>query len=151
MEMLSLIVSLTSLCAIGFTFLYFKKKIESLRAEILRQKALFNKFIVEDVMFAEDAKSKNLFRENIVNLARKIFLFLKRRYGLKATNYAELIEELKNIEMKPLLKQELIDFFSSIILLEYSKESLSETQKRKLKKKAIEMIKRMGHIPSLQG
>jgi len=150
MELISLALSIISLSGVGFSFYFFKREIEKLRKELSKQRAIFNKFVVEDIMFAEDAKSKNLFRENVVNLARKIFVFLKRRYGLKSTNYAELVEELKNIEIKPSLKEELIDFFNSIILLEYSKESLNELQKRKLKRKAIEMIRKMGQIPTLQ-
>ena len=140
------------ICIIGlaFMFFYFRTEIEKLRAETSRQRALLNKFIIEDVMLAEDAKSKNLFKQNVVQLARKMFTFLKKKYGLKATNYAELVEELKKLNLHPKFKDQLIDFFNSIILLEYSKESLKESEKRNLKKKAIEMIRRMGQIPTLQ-
>ncbi len=150
MEIVSLFLSLISIGIATITFFYSKKKIESLRYELSRQKALFNKFIVENLMFAEDTHSRNLFRENVTNLARKIFLFLKKRYGLSSTNYAELVEELKTLNIKSPLKEELIEFFSSIILLEYSKESLTKAQKRNLKKRAMEIIKKMGQIPAMQ-
>ncbi len=149
MELFSLALSIISLAAVGGLFYYFRKEIKKINEEILRQKTVFNKFILEDVMFAEDVGSKKLFKENVINLARKIFIFLKRRYGLKSTNYAELIEELKKLEIKQEFKNQLIEFFDSIILLEYSKNALSESEKKELKKKAVNLIKKMGHIPAL--
>jgi len=149
MELFSLALSIISLAAVGGLFYYFRKEIKKMNEEILRQKTVFNKFILEDVMFAEDVGSKKLFKENVINLARKIFIFLKRRYGLKSTNYAELIEELKRLEIKHEFKKQLIEFFDSIILLEYSKNALSESEKKELKKKAVNLIKKMGHIPAL--
>ena len=149
MELFSLALSIISLAAVGGLFYYFRKEIKKMNEEILRQKTVFNKFILEDVMFAEDVGSKKLFKENVINLARKIFIFLKRRYGLKSTNYAELIEELKKLEIKQEFKNQLIEFFDSIILLEYSKNALSESEKKELKKKAVNLIKKMGHIPAL--
>ena len=149
MELFSLALSIISLAAVGGLFYYFRKEIKKMNEEILRQKTVFNKFILEDVMFAEDVGSKKLFKENVINLARKIFIFLKRRYGLKSTNYAELIEELKKLEIKQEVRKQLIEFFDSIILLEYSKNTLSESEKKELKKKAVNLIKKMGHIPAL--
>ncbi|HDI02611.1 MAG TPA: hypothetical protein ENF95_00575 [Candidatus Aenigmarchaeota archaeon] len=60
-----------------------------------------------------------------------------------------MIEELKRLEIKHEFKKQLIEFFDSIILLEYSKNALSESEKKELKKKAVNLIKKMGHIPAL--
>jgi len=144
--MIGIILSAISLAFSGFIFYYFKKSEDRLKSEISRQKALLQRIMVEDIMFSESTKGRDLFKENVVTLARKIFTYLKRRYGLKATNYSELVEELRNMDMKTQAKEELIDFFNSIILLEYSKRSLDEMKKRELKRKAIEMIKRMGQF-----
>jgi len=150
MEIVSLLISLVALGITGFSFFYLKKENEKMEGEIIKLKNWFNRVVVEDIMFSEKTQSKGLFKESVLNLARMLFSALKRKYNFKATNYAEFVEELKEAPINPKVKEELIDFFSSIIILEYSKESLNAMEKTRLKRKAIEMIRRMGRFPIAQ-
>ncbi len=128
-------------------YLILRKEVNKYREELERQKALMGKVFVENIMFGEDFKDENIFKQNVLTVAKQFFKLLKRKYNLKATNYIELIEEIKKLEINQEIKDKIIEFFDTIILLEYSKHDLSPKRKRELKKMVVEIVKRMGQPP----
>ena len=128
-------------------YLMLKKEVDKYRAELERQKALMGKVFVENIMFGENFKDESIFKQNVLTVAKQFFRLLKRKYNLKATNYIELIDEIKNMDISPEIKDKIIEFFDTIILLEYSKHDLSPKRKRELKEMVVEIVKRMGEPP----
>ena len=151
MEVFSLLLFAIGLSALTFLNYQLYKKLRLTQKELEATKAKLNKVIIENILFAEQTDERSLFKENVLNLARKLFLALKRKLNLKATNYSELVSEIEKLNLKKEVKDQLVDFFNSIILLEYSKESLSREKKRMLKEQAIALLKRMGQVQLVQG
>ena len=81
-------------------------------------------------------------RDSLSTLAKRLFQLIKSRYNLDVTTYSELVDQLTKLDVP--LKSELIDFFSNMVVLEYSNVPLPPAKKRKLKEEVINLIKRLG-------
>jgi len=133
--------------AFSISLYFFIKKTNELKKEVAKQKALLNKFLIEEIMLSEEiGEGKDIFKENLSSLAKRIFEHIKTRYNLKSTDYSEIVEEIRNIEINPKIKSNLIEFFESMSMIEYSGNPLTESERKNLKEKAIELIKNMGQL-----
>lgn len=135
-----------------FSLLSFKLYSEqkNLKKEIAKQATIINQLMLKDLISSEVSTSDDLLKQNLLPLARRIFKFIKVKGKFKATSYPELVEELKNSNIEPNLKNDLIDFFNTISLIEYSNEKLSEEKKEELREKALKIIKRVERFQELQ-
>lgn len=129
----------------SFYLLY--RRLKKTEMELLKTKAMLNRVVIERFMFSEQVNDDSIFKEGLITLSKRLFNLLKKKYNLSATNYSELVDELDYIDMKKELKDKLKEFFNVITLIEYSRESLTESKKRALKQQAIELIKSMGPSP----
>lgn len=123
---------------------------KNLKKEIAKQATIINQLMLKDIISSERSASEDILKQNLIPLARRIFKFIKVKGKFKATSYPELVEELKNSSIEPSLKNDLIDFFSTISLIEYSNEKLSDEKKEELREKALRIIKRVEQIQELQ-
>ncbi len=78
------------------------------------------------------------------DIASELFMNLKQRFGFEAKSYFKLIDELKlNNKIDTELKEDLIDFFESMIHISYRKESLSPEEEETMKKKIKVILTRL--------
>jgi hypothetical protein len=142
-----ILIILIIIIAFSTSLYFFIKKINELKKEAAKQRALLNKFLIEEIMLSEEiGEGKDLFKENLSSLAKRIFEHIKTRYNLKSTDYSEIVEEIRNVEINPKIKSNLIEFFESMCMLEYSGNPLTESERKNLREKAIELIKNMAQL-----
>lgn len=148
MEMLIIFLIPLIIISIFLYKMYINQK--RFKEEITKQAAIINQLILRDLISSEAKGSDDLLKQNLSSIAKKIFKILKIRAKFKATSYPELVEELKNSNLEPGIKKDLIEFFSSISLIEYSNEPLSEEKKEELKRNALTILKKMEQFQELQ-
>ena len=148
---IALAISVGAILISGATVFYSMQRIKRIEARLMKLYNEFNRLYLENVVLMGAEDGKELFKENLLSLAKKLFKLVKKRYGLQnVTDYSELVDALREINLQPKLKASLIDFFSAITMLQYSNEQLSYTERKKLKQSAVELIKRLAPTPSRQ-
>ncbi|MEM5813155.1 MAG: hypothetical protein QW480_00695 [Candidatus Aenigmatarchaeota archaeon] len=149
MEMLYIFIIIITLT---FFILFYKLLSEqkNLKKEIAKQATIINQLMLKDLISSEGSASEDILKQNLLPLARRIFKFIKIKGRFKATSYPELVEELKNSNIEPNLKNDLIEFFNAISLIEYSNEKLSDEKREELRLKALKIIKRVEQFQELQ-
>lgn len=140
--LVSIGISLTS-------FLVYRKRINKIEKRVIILHNELNRIVWENVFILGGKGEKELFKEGLLELAKRLFKLVKKRFRIHATDYSELIDELEEREIKPKLKASLIEFFSAILALQYSNRKISDIEKIRLKREAIELIKKMGGTLSM--
>lgn len=144
--MLVVNIVLIVLVAAVFGYLYYKqqKEIKMLEEALIEVRGKVNDLFVENMMFKPDSET-DLFEEKVEDLADRLFQMLQKKHGVDVTTYSEMIKELKNTEVGDKeLKDEVIDFFDSIIMMKYSEGELDSGERKKIKEEAVDLIKRTG-------
>lgn len=146
---IALFASIGAIIISGFTIFYSVKSTKRIESKLMKLSNAFNQLYLENVVLVGAEDSKELFKENLLSLAKKLFKLVKKKYGLdNVTDYSELVDALRGINLQPKLKASLIEFFSAITMLQYSNEQLSYTERKKLKKDAVELIRKLAPTPS---
>lgn len=125
------------LCAVLISILF--KQVKKLQKDIKNELAELSMDSKLSSMFSENSSLKN-----IDSLTKILFNNIKQRFGLRASSYSEIIEEIKidsNISRD--LKELLIDFFDEIIRISYREQTISESEKDNLRRKTKTIIKRI--------
>ena len=129
-----------------FGYLYYKqqKEINMLEEAILEVRGKVNEMFVENMMFKPDTE-KDLFEQKVEDLADRLFQMLQKKHGIGATTYSEMIRKLKKMDVKNEdLKNEVIHFLDSIIMMKYSEGELDSRERKNIKEEAVNLIKRTG-------
>ena len=147
MDLLVFSIAIASLSSSIAFFLSLRRRIRELEGRIIGLQNEFKRFVWENFIITGGKSDKELFRESALELAKKLFKLVKKRFRMRGiTDYSELIDEIEKRDIKPKLKAQLIEFFSTILALQYSNKKLSEEERRKLKRDAIELIRKMGGV-----
>ncbi len=150
-----LVVNIVLIVLLGavFGYLHYKqqKEINMLEEAILELRGKVNEMFVENMIFDPDTEN-DLFEQKVEDLADRLFQMLQKKHGIDATTYSEMIRKLKKMDVKNEdLKNEVIHFLDSIIMMKYSEGELSSEERKDIKKEAVDLIKRTGQSLHMQG
>ena len=142
------IYSIAATIAGGALFYIIMQKLSDVEGEIDELEEDVDELEIETHAFEDEPSEdeEDLFQENIHELAERLFNLLKSKHDVKGvTTYQEMAEFIEEMDSDdPDLKSELLEFYDTAIRLEYSDEDLSDDEKEKMKRNAIDLIKRTG-------
>lgn len=98
---------------------------------------------IEETVMAKNTNYED-FERTISNLSEKLFALVKKEYGIEATTYEEMIEELEELDSDKKLVDDLEKFFRYIEQLEYSDRELTEKDKALVRQAAFRLLRRSG-------
>ena len=98
---------------------------------------------IEETVMAKNTNYED-FERTISNLSEKLFALVKKEYGIEATTYEEMIEELEELESDEKIVDDLEKFFKYIEQLEYSDRELTEKDKALVRQAAFRLLRRSG-------
>lgn len=150
-----LFASALAIAAIATVYYLLNKKVSAIEETVDKLHQDLEELQIENQAFEDpvvEQDEDDLFEKNIKDLAERLFELLKARNDVEdVTTYREMTDVIKDMDADdPELKDELVDFYESAIRLEYSDDQLSEPEKEKMKRTAIDLIKRTGQSPEAQ-
>ncbi len=123
--------------------IYLKREMDKEEQELLEMHNKIGLLSLESKIAPQFSSSGSAFKGSLSNLAKKLFQLVKAKYRIEdVTTYSELVNKLTKMDVP--LKAELIDFFSSMVILEYSKRPLPPEKRAKLRDEVIVLIKKLG-------
>ncbi len=123
--------------------IYLKRQVDKSEEELLEMHNKINLLSLESKIAPQFNMDRSELKGSLSNLAKRLFQLIKLKYGLKGiTTYSELVDHLSKMDVP--LKAELIDFFSNMVILEYSKTPLPPSKRKKLKDEVIVLIRKLG-------
>lgn len=132
-----IILVLALLGVYGYVLYDLHKKVRAINSVMSKVSSEHNLETELNDIFADGIDTNK-----IQTFANKLFSYAKKTYGLKASSYSQIIDELKtNQNMNPAIKDHLLEFFEEVIAILYKNtENITDADKESLKKKVKVII-----------
>ncbi len=123
--------------------LYLKREIDKEEQSLLEMHNKIGLLALESKIAPQFSGDTEELKGSLTNLAKKLFQLVKAKYRLEGvTTYSELVDRLTHMDVP--MKAELIDFFSTMVIIEYSKKPIPASKRHKLREEVIALIKKLG-------